>query len=281
MEKTDMTKEEWIEKKKEEKDAVFMHLEAVTDKVRSDPEEFRSYLDAQARLARYSVSNVLLINDQCKGATQLKDFSEWEQERAVIKKGEKSISILEPVEYVKEDGTSGLAYNVKKVFDISQTYRGKQLIPAQGRDPKEIITHLINTSPVECKLTESLLPKGPSVYYDDHEGCIFVVKGTGDSRKVCCDLAREIGHAYLALSSKDYARKEAGFKAETIGYMICSRYGIEYDDLPDIPEGYMNMTTKEFRGELSVMREASSETISKVSAEIYKTRQEKDKGRER
>ena len=53
----------YLRKKKEEKDAVFMHLEAVTDKVRSDPEEFRSYLDAQARLARYSVSNVLLINE--------------------------------------------------------------------------------------------------------------------------------------------------------------------------------------------------------------------------
>ena len=38
-----------------------------------------------------------------------------------IQKGAKSISILEPVEYAKKDGTTGISYNVKKVFDVSQT----------------------------------------------------------------------------------------------------------------------------------------------------------------
>ena len=38
-----------------------------------------------------------------------------------ITKGAKSISILEPVEYTRADGSPGISYNVKKVFDVTQT----------------------------------------------------------------------------------------------------------------------------------------------------------------
>ena len=35
-----------------------------------------------------------------------------------ITKGAKSIAILEPVEYTRADGSPGISYNVKKVFEI-------------------------------------------------------------------------------------------------------------------------------------------------------------------
>ena len=54
-------------------------------------------------------------------ATQLKDFDDWGKDNVKITKGAKSISILEPVEYTRADGSPGISYNVKKVFDVTQT----------------------------------------------------------------------------------------------------------------------------------------------------------------
>ena len=68
-------------------------------------EKFRAFLDTQARLDRYSAANALLIYTQYPQATQLKDFNDWAEEKVSISKGAKSISILEPVEYAKNDGT--------------------------------------------------------------------------------------------------------------------------------------------------------------------------------
>lgn len=79
-----------------------------------DGEKFKAFLDTQARLDRYSAANALLIYKQYPQATQLKDFNDWAEEKVSISKGAKSISILEPVEYAKNDGTTGISYNVKR-----------------------------------------------------------------------------------------------------------------------------------------------------------------------
>lgn len=55
-----------------------------------------------------------MIYKQYPHATQLKSFGDWGEENVKINKGEKSLSILEPVEYTKKDGTPGIAYNVKR-----------------------------------------------------------------------------------------------------------------------------------------------------------------------
>lgn len=47
--------------------------------------------------------------------------ADWQEDGVKVSKGAKSLSILEPVEYAKKDGSTGIAYNVKKVFDVSQT----------------------------------------------------------------------------------------------------------------------------------------------------------------
>ena len=65
---------------------------------------------------------MLLILAQKPDATQLKDFDGWKDAGASIKRQQKGISILEPgEEYEREDGSIGTSYNVKRVFDISQT----------------------------------------------------------------------------------------------------------------------------------------------------------------
>ena len=116
-----LSKEEYAEKMKAEKEAVYQMSNDAAKAIVSDPEKFKAFLDTQSRLDRYSAVNALLIFKQLPEASQLKNFDDWSKDNIKITKGAKSISILEPVEYAKRDGTTGISYNVKKVFDVSQT----------------------------------------------------------------------------------------------------------------------------------------------------------------
>ena len=40
--------------------------------------------------------------------------ADWQEDGVKVSKGAKSLSILEPVEYAKKDGSTGIAYNVKR-----------------------------------------------------------------------------------------------------------------------------------------------------------------------
>ena len=110
-----LSKEEYAEKKRAEKDGVYQLADEAVKEIVSSPEKFKAFLDTQSRLDRYSAVNALLIYKQYPQAVQLKDFDDWSKDNIKITKGAKSISILEPVEYAKRDGTTGISYNVKKV----------------------------------------------------------------------------------------------------------------------------------------------------------------------
>ena len=92
-----LSKEEYAEKKRAEKEKVYQMIDDAAREIVSDPEKFKSFLDTQSRMDRYSAANALLIYSQYPQATQLKDFDDWGKDNVKITKGAKSISILEPV----------------------------------------------------------------------------------------------------------------------------------------------------------------------------------------
>ena len=94
-----LSKEEYAEKMKAEKEAVYQMADDAAKAIVSDPEKFKAFLDTQSRLDRYSAVNALLIFNQLPEASQLKNFDDWSKDNIKITKGAKSISILEPVEY--------------------------------------------------------------------------------------------------------------------------------------------------------------------------------------
>lgn len=151
-----LSPEEWKAKKQAEKDAVYQMIDDTATAIVQDGEKFRGFLDTQARLDRYSAANALLIYNQYPKATQLKDFGDWAEEKVSINKGAKSISILEPVEYTKADGTPGVSYNVKKVFDVSQTKGRQTPAPTVNRDPQALVAVMIDTSPVIVEVAPEL-----------------------------------------------------------------------------------------------------------------------------
>ena len=151
-----LSKEEYAEKKRAEKEKVYQMIDETAKEIVSDPEKFKSFLDTQSQMDRYSAANALLIYSQCPQATQLKDFDDWGKDNVKITKGAKSISILEPVEYTRADGSNGVSYNVKKVFDVSMTTGRKTPAVSVNRDPKALITTMLDVSPVEVQSTDEL-----------------------------------------------------------------------------------------------------------------------------
>ncbi len=278
-----LSKEEYAEKKRAEKDKVYQMIDDTAREVVSDPEKFRAFLDTQSRMDRYSAANALLIYNQYPQATQLKDFNDWSKDNAKIVKGAKSISILEPVEYTRSDGTPGISYNVKKVFDVTQTNGRKTPAVSANRDPKALITTMLDVSPVEVASCDELPYPNMAAFYDNEKQTLFVKRNVGDSVAVAQCVAQELGHAELSINSESYSRRDMGFQAVCIGYMLCRKYGVDTQNfaIDRIPQDLAAKEPKEIRAELSKTRNAMAEIHSHISDELFRKKQERSKEQER
>lgn len=277
-----LTPEEYAAKKKAEKDAVYQMIDDTAAEIVNDPEKFKAYLDTQARMDRYSAVNALLIYKQQPQATQLKDFRDWQEDGVKINKGAKSLSILEPVEYTKNDGSTGVAYNVKKVFDVSQTNGRKPAAPTLDRDPRKLAAIMLDTAPIEVKSVNELPQPQMGAFYRNEDQTLYVKRDIGDSVALCQCVAQELGHAQLAMNCEVYSRRDMGFSAVCVGYMLCRKFGVDVKNfaIESIPDELKGKEPKEIRAELSKTRSAMNEIGSRVSEELYRQKQERTKDRD-
>ena len=193
-----LSPEEYAAKKKAEKDAVYQMIDDTAAEIVSDPDKFRAYLDTQARMDRYSAANALLIYKQQPQATQLKEFRDWQEDGVKVNKGAKSLSILEPVEYTKNDGSTGIAYNVKKVFDVAQTSGKKPAAPTLDRDPRKLVAIMLDTAPIDVSTVEELPSPNMGAFYKNEDQTLYIKRDIGNSVALCQCVAQELGHAQLA-----------------------------------------------------------------------------------
>lgn len=278
-----LSPQEWAEQKQLEKETLYQQIDSTAEEISEKPDKLKAFLDLQARMDRYSSANALLIFSQLPEATRIKDFSGWGEDNVRVKKGAKSISILEPVEYTKNDGSTGISYKVKKMFDVSQTNGKKQPAPTLNREPEDIVAVMIDTSPVEVEVIDEMPQPGMGAFYKNEDQTLYIQRGFGDSVKLCQHVAQELAFAQLSMENDTYSRREMSFKAVCVGYMVCKKLGIETKDFAvnRIPADWKDMVAKAVRSELSQMRSALGEIHSRVSDELYRQKQERTKDRER
>ena len=278
-----LSPEEWAEKKKAEKDAVYQMIDDTASEIVMDANKFKGFLDTQSRMDRYSAANALLIYKQFPQATQLKDFKDWAADNIRINSGAKSFSILEPVEYTKNDGTPGVSYNVKKVFDISQTNGKKSPAPSVNRDPKQLVAIMLDTAPIEVESCDEMPYADMGAFYNNEKQTLYVKRNIGDSVALCQCVAQELAHAQLSISSDVYSRRDMGFQAVCIGYMLCKKFGVDTKNfaIDRIPDEWRNKEPKQLRADLSKTRTAMTDIASRVSEELYRRKQERSKDQER
>ena len=189
-------KEEWAAQKKQEREDAFALIDTTAEHMANDGALFQSYLDVQAHFDRYSVGNALLITAQRPEATQLADSKNWRENGVYIKKGEVGIVLLEPgEEFTKEDGSVGVSYNSKKVFDISQTNAKPKDHGNVRRDDRLLLKALIHNAPCPIKISQEM-PEGINAVYRPQDKMIFV-RGGLEAPDLFRGLSQELAHAHL------------------------------------------------------------------------------------
>ena len=278
-----LSPEEYKEKKKAEKAAVYQMLDDTALEVVQSPEKFRGYLDVQSRMDRYTANNALLMYKQFPQASQVKEFDDWVSEDVKINKGAKTFIILDPYEYTKKDGTIGIDFNLKRVLDVSQTNGRRPAAPAADRDPRKLVAVMLDTAPIEVESVDELPYPNMGAFYKNENQTLYVKRDIGDSVALCQCVDQELGHAELSMNSETYSRRDMGFWAVCIGYMLCKKYGVDTQNLAidRIPDELKNKEPKEIKAELGKMQKAFKEITARVSDELYRRRAVRSKEQER
>jgi hypothetical protein len=267
-------KEAWKQQKQEQREMVYAMIDDTAQTVARDGAAFQKYLDVQSRFDRYSVANALLILAQKPDATRIADFDTWKEQGAYIRKKETGFYILEPgEEYQREDGTVGISYNPKKMFDISQTGNSRKRETPTYPDDRTRIKALMDHAPVPIRISDAL-PEGTNALYRPEAREIQIRKGM-DAGNIFRALSQELAHAEMDKGDGSYRRSDHAFHAYCVSYMLCKQYGVDtngyrFDRAPQMLEG---MDPQEVRAELSVIREAAGEISGRMNRMLFQRQQ--------
>jgi len=267
-------KEAWKQQKQEQREMVYAMIDDTAQTVARDGAAFQKYLDVQSRFDRYSVANALLILAQKPDATRIADFDTWKEQGAFIRKKETGFYILEPgEEYQREDGTVGISYNPKKMFDISQTGNSRKRETPTYPDDRTRIKALMDHAPVPIRISDAL-PEGTNALYRPEAREIQIRKGM-DAGNIFRALSQELAHAEMDKGDGSYRRSDHAFHAYCVSYMLCKQYGVDtngyrFDRAPQMLEG---MDPQEVRAELSVIREAAGEISGRMNRMLFQRQQ--------
>lgn len=275
-------KDAWAEKKQAERQSIYELADTTAKEVAADGGRLQQYLDVQARFAHYSVTNTLLILAQRPQATRLRDFDGWKDAGMSVQRQQKGISILEPGnEYRRDDGSIGVSYNVKKVFDISQTMPlrqswrqaaakrtnglNKTAAPsAEKPEDRLLLKALIHNAPVPLQTVDDL-PDGRGAYYDYDQQRLFVRRGMA-AADIFRSVSAELAHAEIALMQEGCTRADAAFPAYCASYLLCKQYGVDTGSysFQSLPESLQTGDAQSIRATLSMARDAAANISSRM-----------------
>ncbi|AFV01116.1 MULTISPECIES: hypothetical protein [unclassified Dehalobacter] len=267
-------KEAWKQQKQEQRELVYSIIDDAAGTVAQDGVAYQKYLDLQSRFDRYSVANVLLILAQKPDATRIADFDTWKEQGIFIRKKESGFYILEPGdEYQREDGSVGISYNPKKMFDISQTGNRKRQDPALVSDERTRLKALMEHALVPIRISDAL-PEGVNALYYPEVREIQIRRGM-DAGNIFRTLSQELAHAEMDTGNENYSRTDHAFHAYSVSYMLCRQYGVDTGEyrFGRAPEMLKGMNAQEIRAELSVIREAAGEICGRMNRMLAQQRE--------
>lgn len=195
-------------------------------------DEFRRYLDMQARFHRYSWGNVALILSQYPEATRVAGFATWKALGRSVRRGEKAIRILVPMRRRQSDeeyAESHLFFGTGSVFDISQTeglplpqfevpvLEGQEGQPLYGR--LEAIGH---SEGLQIDLAEGPTEDTIMGSYSNSERRIRLRKAA--PLQMAKTLAHELAHHF---GGHQVSNAENETVAEAVAYVVCAHYQLD------------------------------------------------------
>ena len=278
-----LSPEEYAAKKKAEKEAIYQLLDNTALEVVQSPEKFKAYLDVQSRMDRYTANNALLMYKQFPQASQIKEFDDWAAEGVKVNKGSKTFIILDPYEYTKKDGTIGIDFNLKRVLDVSQTNGKRPAAPTANRDPRKLVAVMLDSAPINIESTNELPYPDMGAFYKNEDQTLYVKRDIGDSVALCQCVAQELGHAELSMNNEVYSRRDMGFQAVCIGYMLCKKYGVDTRafDTSRVDQMFTGKSPGDIKADLRDMENAMGSINSRMGKVLYPQHEKSRQGKER
>lgn len=271
----DFDKEAWAAKKKAERDDTFYLADTTAEEVSTDSGKFREYLDVQANFRNYSATNALLILAFNRNASKLGDTDFWRNQGVYIKRQEFSrpIKIIESNgEYTRDDGSIGVSYNIKRVYDISQTTARIKTQPPVSYDERALLNALIYKRPVPIQSVDEL-PGGAGALYDHEQKAIFVCRGL-NAHDLFCGVSRALAQAELAMISDEYIPDNASYKAHCVSYILGKEFGVDVSEYVfDNPADLLRTDDpQEIRAELSEIRDTAFDISARMARSLEQSK---------
>jgi excisionase family DNA binding protein len=207
----------------------------------TESDNWRRFLDVQARFHHYSWGNTLLIAQQRPEATKVAGYRTWQTLGRQVRKGEKAIMILAPlVHKVQGDGQDGTEERVVRgfksvpVFDLGQT-DGNDLPQLahrlQGNGAADALQHLRTvTADLGYRIDVTEFPGEKNGECNFHERVIRLRTGIAPAQMVKT-LGHELAHAILhnpdEQQDRQLSRELAELEAESVAYVICRDFNID------------------------------------------------------
>lgn len=272
------TKEEFAARKKAEKDAAYEMIDNSITEMMNNTEKFIDYLDFQSNMDRYTVANTLLIKAQYPQATQLKSADIWNELNAKINKGEKAIHILEPTDYIDENGEQRTSYNIKNVFDVSQTDADPKDTHIVEYNPQALVKAMVNATSLK-KVAVDELPIADSTAYYENKNDTLLIKRKSDSVSLFKDISRELSLAEIAKGCDEYNRDECMPSALCASYMLCQKYGIGNKNInvEIAPKEWAGLENKDIRTKLTMANDALYSIGRDIYIQMQKNKEKSEK----
>ena len=256
-------REVWVQQKREQRQELYDLIEEMSEKTLTDPSALSDYINMQARLGKTSVANTLLVVAQKPDATFIANYDDWQKRGRSVKRGEKAALVLEANgEYERPDGTMGVNFDVKRVFDISQTY-GKPIRERTAPPIKTALKAITTNVPVPVKLSEGI-SQSVGAMYSEKDKTIYVAKGV-EGNNLFFALSRELARAHSGANT---------FVCDCAANVACLRYGVPAKYCDRIPDEIAALESREKRSALNIVRDAACEIIERVDRNLFAERQQ-------
>ena len=273
-------KEAWVRLKQAEREAIKETLPQQLEAIRDDKDWLEAFLDLMARLGRkYSTRNLVLISAQCPEAVKLADYESWSQKGYRINKGERAVLIYEPAEISGENGEKRTVYNVRQVFDISQTNAALREEKELPFTKSQILNAIAGSSPWRIIPDKEL---EAAVRTDAAAQEIRIRKGAAP-KEIFGRLLREVLRARIELRDDITPGPQSVFAASAGAYVLSRRYRLEaaLDDFPALikpAEEVKGMETAAFEKLLDVAGKAANHLSRSMSRLLGEKETEKGEG---
>ncbi|WP_270330586.1 PBECR4 domain-containing protein [Streptococcus pasteurianus] len=262
-------------------------------------ENYKKFLTKMSQFNQYSSRNLRLILAQKPDASYLAPYNTWKKFDRHVKRGEKALSVIIPVTYVKKDQQghpildkdgkpeTGLTFRLKPTtFDVSQT-EGKAM--PKAAEVKEQLTDLdyanlyralmsiAKTNNVSVRFEE--MERSTFGYYNPTENQIVLRSNEMNKSQIIKTFLHETAHSELHHNDnsqqEQLTKSTAELQAESVAYVVASYYGIDTADYSfDYLAGWSNdkETLADLEAQLDIVQQEAKSLMVRMDQELEQLR---------